>query len=93
MVVNREGTRRGANHFFGFLPERFVVDWGRRSNARVRFMFRSKKHSHDHLYYLLPGMNRAARRKHRLYVGWALLLGLLCSALLGALLYYWNRLN
>lgn len=52
------------------------------------FGSRRKKHG---LYYLLPGMSRANRRKRRMIFRWSLVVGVLASVLLGSLLWYFNR--
>lgn len=43
-------------------------------------------------FYLLPGMGgRALRRKHRLYLGWSIAIGLLVSAIMACVLYSMSR--
>jgi len=45
-------------------------------------------------YYLLPGMGgRAARRKHKLMLQWAVIAGLLVSAAVAAAFYLTSRLT
>ena len=44
-------------------------------------------------YYLFAGMGgRAARRKHKLMLLWALITGLFISAVVGVVLYFTNHL-
>jgi hypothetical protein len=50
-------------------------------------MFRSKRDKESHRYYLLPGMGRSNRRKHREFFYWSLAVGLLVSLMFGYLLY------
>jgi hypothetical protein len=50
-------------------------------------MFRSKRDKEAHRYYLLPGMGRSNRRKHREFFYWSLAVGLLVSLMFGYLLY------
>jgi len=52
------------------------------------FGSRRKKHG---LYYLLPGMTRANRRKRRTVLRWSVLIGLLASLVVGGALWYLNR--
>ncbi len=54
-------------------------------------MFRSRKHREEHRYYLLPGMGKSNRQYHRKTVHWAIVVGLIVSALFAALLYYTQR--
>jgi high-affinity Fe2+/Pb2+ permease len=54
-------------------------------------MFGSKKDKEAHRYYLLPGMGRSNRRKHREFLYWSLVVGLLVSLLFGYLLYLLSR--
>ena len=54
-------------------------------------MFGSRKKKDAHRYYLLPGMGRSNRQFHRKTVWWAVVVGLIISALFGALLYFTNR--
>jgi len=56
----------------------------------VAFSFKSRKDKEEHRYYLLPGMGRSNRRRHRELLLWAVLVGLLISALFGGLLYWMN---
>lgn len=50
-------------------------------------MFWAKRNRDAHRYYLLPGMGRSNRRKHREFLYWSILVGLLASALFAYLLY------
>ncbi len=54
-------------------------------------MFGSRKNKEEHRYYLLPGMGRSNRRRHAQFVRWAVVVGLIISALLGLLLYVLNN--
>jgi len=54
-------------------------------------IFRSRKDKDQHRYYLLPGMGRSNRRRHRQIFRWSLAFGLIISALFAFLLYYLNR--
>ena len=53
-------------------------------------MFWRKRKKHG-LYYLLPGMTRANRRRRRVVFRWSIVVGLIVSVLFGSLLYYLNR--
>ncbi|HYE30981.1 MAG TPA: hypothetical protein VEH27_06130 [Methylomirabilota bacterium] len=53
-------------------------------------MFWSKKNPEEHRYYLLPGMGKANRRKHRHYLLWSIVVGLIISAIFAAILYFMN---
>ena len=46
------------------------------------------KNPEDHRYYLLPGMGKANRRKHGLYLKWAVAVGLIISAVIGTIIYF-----
>jgi hypothetical protein len=50
-------------------------------------MFWAKRNREEHRYYLLPGMGRSNRRKHREFLYWSIGVGLLASALFAYLLY------
>ena len=50
-------------------------------------MFWTRKSKEEHRYYLLPGMGRSNRRRRQQFVRWALVVGLLASAVIGYLLY------
>ncbi len=49
------------------------------------------KNKEEHRYYLLPGMGKANRRKHARNFRVSILIGLIISAILSGLLYYFNR--
>lgn len=63
----------------------------RKLNAREAEVFWTRKNKEEHRYYLLPGMGRSNRRRHAQFVRWAIVFGLVISALLGFLLYLLNR--
>ncbi|MFN0066942.1 MAG: hypothetical protein ACKVYV_04820 [Limisphaerales bacterium] len=44
------------------------------------------------LYYLMPGMTRANRHKRRRILRWAVAVGILTALLVGAAMWYFNRL-
>lgn len=50
-------------------------------------MFLSRKNKEEHRYYLLPGMGRSNRRRHRQFAVWAIVVGVIGAVLLGLLLY------
>jgi type VI protein secretion system component VasF len=50
-------------------------------------MFWAKRNRDAHRYYLLPGMGRSNRRKHREFLYWSILVGALASAVFAYLLY------
>jgi hypothetical protein len=52
------------------------------------FGLRKHKHSEEHRYYLLPGMGRSNRKRHRDLLKWAIIVGLVTSAIFGSLLYF-----
>jgi hypothetical protein len=54
-------------------------------------IFRSKRDKEANRYYLLPGMGRSNRRRHREFLYWSLLVGVLVSGLFGYLLYLLSR--
>ncbi len=52
----------------------------------------TKRNKENERFYLLPGQGGAAfRRKQKYLLTWSIIVGLLVSALLGALMYYLNR--
>lgn len=54
-------------------------------------MFSFSRNKERERYYLLPGMGgRALRAKRKIMLQWALVAGLLTSAVLGFLLYYFS---
>jgi hypothetical protein len=55
-------------------------------------MFWKKKNPEEHRYYLLPGMGKSNRRRHQQFVRWAILVGILVSALVAAFIYYSNTI-
>jgi len=55
------------------------------------FGLKSRKHSEEHRYYLLPSMGRCNRKRHRELFRWAVVVGLAVSAILGSLLYFLNH--
>lgn len=42
------------------------------------------------LYYLLPGMARSNRQRHRQVLRWTIIFGIIFSALFGSLIYFLN---
>jgi hypothetical protein len=54
-------------------------------------VFWNKRNRGDHRYYLLPGMGRSNRRRHKQYFHSAIVVGLIVSAILCALLYYFSQ--
>ncbi len=50
-------------------------------------MFSLRRNKEEHRYYLLPGMGRSNRRRHRQFLIAGLIVGLLVSACFGTLLY------
>jgi hypothetical protein len=43
-------------------------------------------------FYLLPGMGGSAlRRKHRRFLGWSIVIGLVVSVILAGLLFMYNQ--
>lgn len=52
-------------------------------------MFGLKKKKRG-LYYLLPGMNRANRRKQKEILRWSILIGILFAVLFGLFIYWVN---
>jgi hypothetical protein len=53
-------------------------------------MFERKEKKHS-LYYLLPGMTRANREKRRRVFWWAVLVGIVASALVAGVIYLAHR--
>jgi high-affinity Fe2+/Pb2+ permease len=54
-------------------------------------MFWTRKNKEQNRYYLLPGMGRSNRRHHQQTLLWAVIVGIICAALLGTLIYLWHR--
>ena len=54
-------------------------------------MFWTKRNREQNRYYLLPGMGRSNRRRHRQYFRSALIVGAIVSLILGSLLYYFSH--
>lgn len=52
------------------------------------FGFTKPKNREEHRYYLLPGMGKANRRKHALYLRWALAVGLIISLVTAIVIYF-----
>jgi hypothetical protein len=50
-------------------------------------MFWSRRNKEEHRYYLLPGMGRSNRRKHRQWLIAGVIVGCLVSILFGFVLY------
>jgi len=50
-----------------------------------------RKEKKNSLYYLLPGMTRANRAKRRRVFWYAVVVGIVVSALIGGLIYLLNR--
>jgi hypothetical protein len=46
------------------------------------------KNPEAHRYYLLPGMGKANRRKHAVFLRWAIVVGLIISAIIGTIIYF-----
>jgi hypothetical protein len=55
-------------------------------------MFWPKRNKEAHRYYLLPGMGRSNRRRHREFLWWSLAVGFLVSVAFGYLLYLLSRM-
>jgi multidrug resistance efflux pump len=53
-------------------------------------MFASKKHKEANRFYLLPSMGRSNRKHHREVLLWALVVGLICAAIVGFLIWFMN---
>lgn len=51
----------------------------------------SRQEREERRYYLLPGMGKANRRKHRLFLKVSVIVGILVSAIVATVLYYANR--
>jgi hypothetical protein len=54
-------------------------------------MFRSKRNKEQNRYYLLPGMGRSNRRRHREFLMWAIVVGAVVSSVFAYLLYLMSR--
>jgi high-affinity Fe2+/Pb2+ permease len=55
-------------------------------------MFGFKRNKEAERFYLLPGQGgQAWRRKQKFILKWAIVVGLLVAAVLGALLYFLNK--
>jgi hypothetical protein len=60
-------------------PQILQMRWFKRDKEKDRF-------------YLLAGMGgRALRRKHRLFLGWSIVFGVVVSAIVACLLYLMSR--
>jgi hypothetical protein len=61
-------------------------------SANQMSLFRSKRNKEPERFYLLPGQGGAAyRRKQKFILAWAIVVGLLVAAALGALMYFLNQ--
>jgi hypothetical protein len=61
-----------------------------KSSAGIMFGFKRNKEAER--FYLLPGQGgQAWRRKQKFILKWAIVVGLLVAAVLGALLYFFNK--
>jgi len=57
-------------------------------------MFFSKSKKEHERYYLLPGQGGlAARRKHRKFLTWSIVVGLACSAIMALIMYLVDRVK
>jgi hypothetical protein len=55
-------------------------------------MFFTKRNKERERYYLLPGQGGpAARRKHRKFLKWSIVTGLVFAALMALVMYWFNR--
>lgn len=54
-------------------------------------MFWRKRNKEEHRYYLLPGMGRSNRRRHRQFLVAAIVVGALVSGGVAVLLYFMCR--
>lgn len=54
-------------------------------------MLRSRRNKEEHRYYLLPGMGRSNRRRHREFLMWSIIVGVVVSGLFAYLLYILSR--
>ncbi|MGA1238513.1 MAG: hypothetical protein ACO34E_16820 [Limisphaerales bacterium] len=55
-------------------------------------MLFSRRNKEEHRYYLLPGMGRSNRRKHRQFLIASIIVGSIVSAAFGVVLYLTSRL-
>ena len=61
-------------------------------SANQMSLFHSKRNKKPERFYLLPGQGGAAyRRKQKFILTWAIIVGLLVAAALGALMYFLNQ--
>ena len=56
-------------------------------------MFPSRKNKEEHRYYLLPGMGRSNRRRHKQFAIWAIVVGVAVATLLALLLYTFDHMG
>jgi hypothetical protein len=55
-------------------------------------MFGFKRNKEPERFYLLPGQGGAAfRRKQKFILKWAIVVGLILSAIMGVLMYFLNK--
>jgi hypothetical protein len=54
-------------------------------------MFGNKEKKEHERYYLLPGQGRGARKKHRQQLALAVLVGIVCAALIGGIIWALNQ--
>ena len=69
------------------VPRSTITAPGWLSDKRQMFGRKEKKHG---LYYLLPGMTRANRRKRKVFFWYSLLIGVLAAAATGVIIYFAN---
>lgn len=56
-------------------------------------MIWSRRNKEEHRYYLLPGMGRSNRRRHRQFLVTAVIVGVLVSLGFAGLLYFISQLH
>jgi hypothetical protein len=55
--------------------------------------FGKKRNPEEHRYYLLPGQGRSNRRKHRLQLVAAIIVGSIFAAIIGAVMWFMNGMR
>ena len=84
LIARRGAARSGSADVRLPKPSGLTITTG--ANQRP-LMFWTRKSKEEHRYYLLPGMGRSNRRRHKQFLRWSIAVGLIASAAFAYLLY------